>query len=208
VFVVISTNFPVVKVAKLHLAARKRSSMMNVHVSKFGVERPRHYSRELPELHWYAAYTWTNHEKRVTQQLSERSVEHFLPVYESVRRWKDRRIKLELPLFPSYIFVRLALCERLKVLQLPSIVRLVGFGGQPTALPDNEIQALRASGTLPTEPHPYLTVGRRVRVKAGALGGVEGILIRRKNALRVVLSVNLIMKSASVEVDAGDIERI
>jgi len=82
--------------------------------------------------------------------------------------------------------------------------------GQPAALPDKEIEALRTglAARLHTEPHPYLTVGRRVRVKSGALEGLEGILIRKKNACRVVLSLELIMKSASVEVDASDLERI
>ncbi len=161
---------------------------------------------------WYAAYTCANHEKRVGEQLAQRSVEYFLPLYDSVRRWKDRRMKLQLPLFPGYVFVRLALRDRLKVLQVPSVVRLVGFNGHPAALPDREIEALRASMAMRirTEPHPYLnlTIGRRVRVKCGPLEGVEGILIRKKNALRVVLSIELIMRSASVEVDAGDIERI
>ncbi len=162
------------------------------------------------EPHWYVAYTSANHEKRVTQQLLERSVENFLPLYDSVRRWKDRRMKLQLPLFPGYVFVRLPLRERLKVLQVPGVARLIGFNGQPAALPDKEIEALRTglAAQLRAEPHPYLTVGRRVRVKSGALEGVEGILIRKKNACRVVLSLDLIMRSASVEVDASDLERI
>src|SRR6202051_4240062 len=86
------------------------------------------------EPHWYAAYTCANHEKGVTQQLERRSVECFLPLYESVRRWKDRRVRLQPPLFPGYVFVRLALCDRLQVLEIPSVVRLVGFDGHPGAL--------------------------------------------------------------------------
>lgn len=156
---------------------------------------------------WCVAYTSANHEKRVTEQLLQRSVEHFLPLYESVRRWKDRRMKLQVPLFPGYVFVRLPLCERMKVLQVPGVARLVGFNGQPAVLADKEIEALRTSTAahLRVEPHPYLTVGRRVRIQRGVLEGVEGILIRRKNALRVVLSINLIMRSVSVEVDASDL---
>src|ERR1700681_3755407 len=140
------------------------------------------------EPHWYAAYTCAKHEKGVTQQLERRSVECFLPLYESVRRWKDRQIRLQLPLFPGYVFVRLAPCERLKVLQVPGVARLVGFNGSPAVLPAGEIEALRVSLAkhLRTEPHPYLTVGRRVRIKQGPLEGAEGILIRKKNALRVV----------------------
>ena len=156
---------------------------------------------------WCVAYTSANHEKRVTEQLLQRSVEHFLPLYESVRRWKDRRIKLQLPLFPGYVFVRLPLCDRMKVLQVPGVARLVGFNGQPAVLADKEIEALRTStiARLGAKPHPYLTVGRRVRIQRGVLEGVEGILIRRKNALRVVLSIDLIMRSVSVEVDASDL---
>jgi transcription antitermination factor NusG len=165
---------------------------------------------EIPGPHWYAAYTMANHEKHVTAQFAERSVEHFLPLYESVRGWKDRRVKLQLPLFPGYVFVRLALRDRLQVLQVPSVVRLVGFHGHPAVLPDKEIEALRISVAmqLRAEPHPYLTVGRRVRIKSGPLAGVEGILIRKKNAVRVVLSLDFILRSAAVEVDASDIERI
>jgi transcription antitermination factor NusG len=169
-----------------------------------------HLPMGFEEPHWYVAHTSANHEKRVTQQLQERSVENFLPLYDSVRRWKDRRIKLQLPLFPGYVFVRLPLRERLKVLQVPGVARLISFNGQPAALPDKEIEALRTglAAQLRTEPHPYLTVGRRVRVRSGPLEGVEGILIRKKNAYRVVLSLDLIMRSASVEVETSDLERI
>lgn len=167
-----------------------------------------HLAVEFIEPRWYAAYTRANHEVRVTQQLARRSVEHFLPQYESLRRWKDRKVRLQLPLFPGYVFVRLALQDRLRVLQIPSVVRLVGFNGHPAVLPDNEIEALRASvaARLRTEPHPYLAVGRRVRIRRGPLMGVEGILVRRKNTLRVVLSLDLIARSAAVEVDTADIE--
>src|SRR5882724_3270852 len=115
------------------------------------------------EARWYAAYTSANHEKRVSGQLGARGVEHFLPLYASLRRWKDRRVKLELPLFPGYVFVHLALCDRLRLLQVPGVARLVGCNGAPTALPTEEIEALKrglACGVC-VEPHPFLTVGRR-----------------------------------------------
>src|SRR3979411_833139 len=95
-------------------------------------------------LLWYAAYTSANHEKRVAQQLGLRLVEHFVPLYESVRRWKDRKVRLELPLFPGYVFVRLVVRDRLQVLQVPGVARLVGFNGLPCALPDSEMEALKA----------------------------------------------------------------
>jgi len=158
--------------------------------------------------HWCVAYTSANHEKGVSEQFLQRGIEHFLPQYESVRRWKDRRVTLRFPLFPGYIFVRLALCNRLQVLQVPGVARLIGFNGRPAILPDNEIESLKISTAahLRVQPHPYLTIGRRVRIKRGALQGVEGILVRKKNAFRVVLSIDLIMRSASVEVEEGDVE--
>jgi transcription antitermination factor NusG len=162
-----------------------------------------------PDRRWYAVYTSANHEKRVVDQLAPRAIEHFLPLYESVRRWKDRRMKLQLPLFPGYVFVRLWLGERLKVLQVPGVVRFVGFAGGPAVLPELQIEALRSSlrAQLHAEPCPYIMVGRRVRVMRGPLEGVTGILIRKKNVLRVVVSLDLLVRSAAVEVDAADIER-
>jgi transcription antitermination factor NusG len=158
---------------------------------------------------WYAAYTSANHEKRVAEQLGVRSVEHFVPLYESVRRWKDRRMKLQLPLFPGYVFVRLALRDRLRVLEVPGVARLVGFNGLPCALPDSEIDALKAglAGGVHAEPHPYLTIGRWVRLRAGPLAGLEGILVRRKNRARFVISLDLIQRSIAVEVDASELEQ-
>src|SRR5215470_11754642 len=100
-------------------------------------------SRDYLEIRWYATYTCANHEKRVREQLEQRSVESFLPIYEMVRRWKDRRMRLQLPLFPGYLFTRIPATDRLRVLQVPGVARLVGFNGQLSALPDEEIEALR-----------------------------------------------------------------
>jgi transcription antitermination factor NusG len=159
------------------------------------------------ELHWYAAYTRAQHEKCVAAELGMREVEHFLPLYSSVRRWKDRRVQLESPLFPGYVFVRLALRERLRVLQIPGVVRLVGFNGQPTALPDTEMEIMRSglSQSLRVEPHPFLTVGRRVRISGGPFAGLEGVLSRKKSGTRVVVSLGLIQRSVVVDVDIADL---
>jgi transcription antitermination factor NusG len=172
-------------------------------------ETAQHFSA-LVEPHWYVAYTSANHEKRVAQQLLQRTVENFLPLYDTVRRWKDRRVQLRMPLFPGYVFVRLALHDRLRVLEVPGVVRLVGFNGLPVALPDEEMEILRAglSQHLRAEPHPFLTLGRRVRIKSGSLQGLEGILLRRKSNLRVVISVGLIHRSIAVDVDSIDLEEI
>jgi transcription antitermination factor NusG len=159
------------------------------------------------EERWYAAYTCAQHEKRVATELGMREVEHFLPLYRSVRRWKDRRVQLELPLFPGYVFVRLALRDRLHVVQIPSVVRLVGFNGLPTALPDEEIEILRSGlcENLRADPHPLLTVGRRVRIVGGAFAGLEGVLKKKKNSLRVIVTLELIQRSVAVDVDVADV---
>lgn len=158
---------------------------------------------------WYAAYTSPRHEKSVAQQMEGNDLDCFLPLYKSVRRWKDRRKELELPLFPGYVFVHIALKDRLAVLKLPGVVQLVSFHGKPAALPDAEIEALRngQAGSVRTLPHPYLRVGRRVRVHSGPMAGVEGILVRRKDKFRVVLSIHLIQRSVAVEVDEAEIEQ-
>jgi len=160
------------------------------------------------EKRWYAVYTAANHERRVAEQLEVRAVEYFLPLYSSLRRWKDRRVKLSLPLFPGYVFVHMALRDRLRVLQVPGVARLVSFNGTPSALPDEAIQALMRSleRGLHAEPHPYLTAGRRVRLKCGPLEGCQGILVRRKGVCRVVLSIEMIQRSVVVDVDLADIE--
>ena len=162
------------------------------------------------EASWYAAHTCSRHEKRIAEQLSKKEIELFLPLYRSVHRWKDRQTQVELPLFPGYLFVRIALKDRLQVLQAPGLVRLVGFNGLPTPVPEAEIQALRKGmeSAVNVEPHPYLNLGRRARIKNGPLQGIEGILVRKKSVFRLVLSVDLIMRSVAVEVDASDVELI
>jgi transcription antitermination factor NusG len=159
------------------------------------------------EPRWYVAQTCSRHEKRVAEQLSTRGIENFLPLYEMVSRWKDRRVRVQLPLFPGYVFVRVALQERRRALEIPSVARLVGFGGLPVPLPDDEMEAMRNGlvGQLRAEPHPYLTVGRRVRIKFGPLAGLQGILLRKKASYRFVLSLELIHRSIVVDVDAADL---
>jgi transcription antitermination factor NusG len=165
-------------------------------------------SAEDIELRWYTAYTNARHEKRIAEQLMRRSVEHFLPVYETVHRWKDRRVRLQLPLFPCYIFVRVAVRNHLEVLRVPGVVRLVGFNGRLAVLPETEMLVLRRawSSGLRMEPHPYLTVGRIVRVRSGPLSGLTGRLVRKKQNCRIVISIESIMRSVIAEVSLDDIE--
>src|SRR5215472_10122512 len=164
-------------------------------------------NQEESQLFWYAAYTVSRHEKTVAQHLLQREVECFLPLYESVHRWKNGRHRVQLPLFPSYVFVRMGLRDKLRVLQVPGLVQLVTFQGSPAALPDAEIETLRgalASGVL-AQPYRYLNVGSRVEICNGPLQGMQGILRRCQGQFRVVISVEMIMRSIVVEVDASDV---
>ena len=156
---------------------------------------------------WYAVYTCANHEKHVADQFVGRGVEHFLPQYESVRRWKDRKVRLQLPLFPGYLFVRMAAQERLRVLQVPGVVRLVGFSGNPTPMPQEDLERIREllGQGWRAEPHPYLQTGRRMRAVRGPFAGMEGIIVRRKNRSRLVLSFDLIQRSVAIEMDETDL---
>ncbi len=165
-------------------------------------------SFETRAAHWYALYTVTRHEKVVARQLEERRVETFLPLYRCWRRWKDRRKAVESPLFPSYVFVRIAPQERIRVLQVPGAVHFVGFQGKLAPLPEHEIDSLRRGleDQAHAEPHPYLRIGRLVRVKRGPLCGVEGILSRKNERSRIVISIDAIMRSVAVEIDVTDIE--
>jgi transcription antitermination factor NusG len=157
---------------------------------------------------WYVLYTSSRREKRVADQIEHRGISCFFPLYRSVRRWKDRRKELDLALFPGYVFVQIALKDKLCVLQLPGAVHLVSFNRQPVALPEAEVETLRdrLCRAPYLEPHPYLQVGRRVRVHSGPLCGVEGIVTRKKDRLRIIVSVDLIMRSVAVEVDEADLE--
>lgn len=156
---------------------------------------------------WYAAYTTPRHEKRLAEHFDARRIEHFLPLYHVQRRWKDgSKVSLELPLFPNYIFVRIARRDRVRVLEVPGVLSIAGSGREPTPLPDDEIEALRRGVALwKIEPHYYLVVGEKACITTGPFAGMQGVLIRKKNNLRVVLTLPLIMQSVAVEVDAHDV---
>jgi len=162
---------------------------------------------EFSEARWYAAYTSANHEKRVSQHLSGRNIEHFLPLYSCIRRRQDRKVRLQVPLFPGYLFVKIALSHRRQVLQVPGVANLVSFRGIPAALSANEVESLRdklATG-VEAEPHPYLVNGEKVTLQSGPLAGLTGILLRRKSRARLIVSVDLIQRSVAVEVDEADL---
>jgi transcription antitermination factor NusG len=160
--------------------------------------------------HWYALYTNPRHEKVVAKQLKEQCVENFLPLYRSWHRWKDRRKQVELALFPGYVFVRIEEQNKLQVLKTPGAVNLVSFNGKLAALPEPEIETLRNAldNQVFAEPCPYLRVGRKVRVVRGPMAGAEGILSRKKDRCRVVISVEVLMRSVALEIDGTDLEAV
>ena len=159
---------------------------------------------------WWVLYTRHQHEKTVAEMLSAKDFEVFLPLYESVRCWKDRKKLLTLPLFPCYVFVRGGLDRRLQVVTTPGIHTILFHGESVAMVPEAEIQAIRKAveGPFRVEPHPFLKCGERVRVTRGSLEGVEGILIRKKNLYRLVLSVDMMAQSVAVEIDATDVEPV
>jgi transcription antitermination factor NusG len=155
---------------------------------------------------WYVAYIVTKHEKVVAEQLRWRSIEAFLPLYRTVHYWNKRRADVELPLFPSYVFVHISTYEKLRVLKIPSVVHIVSFNGVPAPVPNEEIEALRAALSLRRYlPYPYLSAGKRIRIKAGPLKGLEGVFTYQKSSARVIVSVDFIQRSVSIELEPCDL---
>jgi len=159
------------------------------------------------EALWYAAYIASCREKRVAEHLAAREIETFLPLYRSPRKWKNGcRVELERPLFPGYVFFRIDITERVRVLEIPSVLSIVSRGCVPEAIHDDLIDTLRTSLHLrKVEPHPYLVVGEHVTICAGPFAGLSGVVLRNQNNLRVVITVNLIMRSVAVEVNIEDL---
>jgi len=159
---------------------------------------------------WFAVFTRSHHERAVWEYLRQQQIDSFLPTYSQVRQWTNRRrVTLQLPLFPNYVFARIGRRERSRVLSARGVLSLVGRSCDPTPLTDREIDSLRSGlALLKCEPHPFLVAGTKVRIMCGPLQGMEGVLLRTKNNLRVVLTVKLINQSIAVEVDAHDLEPV
>jgi transcription antitermination factor NusG len=157
---------------------------------------------------WLAAFTTPRHEKAVARHLEVRNVEHFLPLQTTIRSWKNGcKVPVEFPLFPNYLFVRSVQKTSSRLLNIPGLLSFVGPGRNAAAIPESEIEWLRKELPLRKfEPHPYLTLGCKVRIASGPLAGARGILLRKKSELRVVLSVELIRQSVAVEVGADEVE--
>ena len=156
---------------------------------------------------WFAVYTKSRHEKSIAKQLAYKGVDHYLPLYRTEHRWTHRRrVTLDLPLFPNYLFVHIAQSERSRVLTTEGVVMLVDRGDVISPVPDAEIERLRAELPLrASEPHSEVAVGQKGRIIAGPLAGMEGIVLRQKGALRLILTVPLINRSVAVEVNADEV---
>lgn len=159
---------------------------------------------------WFAVFTMPRHEKRVEAHLCVREIENFLPLYQRQRQWKDgSRGVVQLPLFSNYVFVRIEHRGRILVLKVPGVISIVGCGAQPLPVPDVYIHWLREGlRERKIEPYPYLVAGTTVRIRSGIMRGMEGVLLRRKNDVRVVLTVEAIMRSITVEVEIDDVEPV
>ncbi len=162
------------------------------------------------EIAWYAIWTASRHEKVAHEELTQKGLESFLPLYKVLSQWKDRRKIIEKPLFPGYFFVHTSMENRLTILKTRGVAQIVGVHNQPISIPDQQIENIRIlmSSNLKSNPHPFLKVGQRVRIKTGALQGCEGILLRKKNVTTLVLSIELLQQAVAVEIDALNVEAI
>ncbi len=160
------------------------------------------------ESSWYAVFTIPQNEKSAAKHLDIREIESFCPTYEEIRVWKNRqRMKLILPLFPGYLFVHITPGQRDKVLRSPGVLQIVGKRRTSSPLPDAEIDLLR-SAACRVEPYRDLLVGQSVRIKRGIMQGLQGVLVRKGNSMRFVLTVTLINQHAAIQVDADDLQPI
>jgi transcription antitermination factor NusG len=161
---------------------------------------------------WYAVQTRARHERTVAQRLSDKGVTHFYPTITEIHRWSDRKKIVELPLFSCYLFVRLAPNneELQKVLRIDSVLGFVGTSKLGNPIPDEQIDAVRilVNEQLPYSCHPFLKTGQRVRIKSGALDGLEGILLSRKGDRKLIISVDAMQRSLAVQIDGYDVEPI
>lgn len=152
---------------------------------------------------WYALTVKPRHERVTARSLRSKGLEEFSPVYRARRVWCDRIKELETELFPGYVFCRFSYEQRLLVLTTPGVTSIVGFGKRPVPVDDQEIEAVRAvvASGLPIQPWPYLRAGQRVRIEQGCLEGVAGIVLRDRDAFRVLINVEILQRTVAVEID-------
>ena len=153
---------------------------------------------------WFAIQTRPRHEKKVAEGLREKSVTTFLPLFAAWHQWSDRRRLIEMPLFPGYVFVRIggAADSRVPVLRTNGVVNFVGIRGTGVAIPDSQIEAVQTilDRQIPFAPHPFLSVGRRVRIQGGSLDGLQGILVAKNTDQSLIVSVELIQRSLVIRI--------
>jgi transcription antitermination factor NusG len=159
---------------------------------------------------WHAVFTLPQNEKSVVKHLEIREIESFLPTYEAIRFWKNRQRKtIVLPLFPTYLFVRISSQERTKVLQSTGVLAIVGKNREPSPIPDAEIKFLLSDlYRHKIEPFHELVIGERVRIRSGVMSGVEGTLVRKGERMRFVLTLDLINQHTAIQVDADSLEPV
>jgi transcriptional antiterminator NusG len=169
--------------------------------------RAGHLAARPGDAQWYALWTRSRHEQIVRQQLERKQIDAFLPTVARWSRWKDRRKKIDWPLFPGYCFARFDGADRLPVLTCTGVVRIVSLDGEPAPVPAHEIDGIRrlVETELAFDPCPFVKEGTMVEVRYGPLKGISGRLIRKNEKARLVLAVDLIGQAVSVEVDAADI---
>ena len=159
---------------------------------------------------WYAVYTMSRHEKRVAAHCERIAIEHFLPLYTWRRSWKYRTtVDLQMPLFPNYIFVQLQPDDHGPLMRLPGVLSTVGNAAGPVAIQDSEMEMLRRiMDCKAIEPHAYITAGDKVRVKEGPLQGIVGVVLRKANGLRFIVTLDLIGKSVALDIESSALEVI
>jgi transcription termination/antitermination protein NusG len=161
--------------------------------------------KDIDRPRWYVAYTLPRHEKAVANRLVSQKVTSYLPLYSAVRCWNRRRVEVELPLFPGYVFVRMLVSDRIRILSRPGIIRLLSVNGNLAVLPDEEMQRLQSSLALwKAKPYPFLISGKQVRIKSGPFAGLEGTILRRKGKMRLLVTLDLIQSSMLLELDAAE----
>ena len=161
-------------------------------------------------LAWHVLHTQYQHEKNVARALTAKGFEVLLPLYSAVHRWKDRKKRVSLPLFPCYVFVQSPPDRWLPILSTAGVHNVVGFGGTPSVVPYSEIEAVQriSEGFIKVEPHPFIQCGDRVRLVEGPLQGLEGLLVRKKSVWKFLVSVEMLQRSVAVEVDSSMVERV
>jgi transcription antitermination factor NusG len=155
--------------------------------------------------HWYVAYTLPRHEKAIAQRLTLEQIPCYVPLYSETRTCRQRRVNLELPLLPCYVFVRMLLEAKSRLLSAPGVIRLLTASGAAVVFPDEEMDALQSSlKRWSAQPYPFPGSGKRIRLKSGPFAGLEGTILRRNGKRKLIVTLDLINSSMSLDIDVAD----